>query len=185
MSAIALHNSKTQYGNISAASIGAIQRGLVALDEQGGEKFFGEPALDLDDLLQTDSAGRGMSQYLVADQLINAPMTYATFCCGCFRSCSSVFPKSAIPEKPKLVFFFDEAHLLFNDAPARVDGKIEQVIRLVRSKGVGVYFVTQNPLDVPDIVLGQLGQSRPARVAGVYTRVIRKRSRPPPRHFGK
>src|SRR5690349_20643196 len=148
---------KTQYGNISAASIGAIQRGLVALDEQGGEKFFGEPALDLDDLLQTDSTGRGMVNILVADQLINAPKIYATFLLWLLSELFERLPEVGDPEKPKLVFFFDEAHLLFNDAPAALLEKIEQVVRLIRSKGVGVYFVTQNPLDVPDTVLGQLG----------------------------
>src|SRR6476659_9372644 len=148
---------KTQYGNISAASIGAIQRGLVALDAQGGEKFFGEPALDLDDLLQTDSAGRGMVNILVADQLINAPMTYATFLLRLLSELFERLPEVGDPEKPKLVFFFDEAHLLFTDLPSTLQAKIEQVIRLIRSKGVGVYFVTQNPLDVPEVVLGQLG----------------------------
>lgn len=148
---------KTQYGNISAASIGAIQRGLVALDEQGGEKFFGEPALDLDDLMQTDATGHGMVNILVADQLINAPKIYATFLLWLLSELFERLPEVGDPEKPKLVFFFDEAHLLFSDAPRVLMEKVEQVIRLVRSKGVGVYFVTQNPLDVPDIVLGQLG----------------------------
>ena len=148
---------KTQYGNISAASIGAIQRGLVTLDEQGGEKFFGEPALDLDDFLQSDSAGHGMINILVADQLINAPKIYATFLLWLLSELFERLPEVGDPEKPKLVFFFDEAHLLFDDAPRVLLEKIEQVIRLVRSKGVGVYFVTQNPSDVPDIVLGQLG----------------------------
>ncbi|HEY1235542.1 MAG TPA: helicase HerA-like domain-containing protein [Candidatus Binatia bacterium] len=148
---------KTQYGNISAASIGAIQRGLLALDEQGGEQFFGEPALDLDDLLQTDSKGHGMINVLVADKLINAPKIYATFLLWLLSELFERLPEVGDPEKPKLVFFFDEAHLLFDDAPRVLLEKIEQVIRLVRSKGVGVYFVTQNPLDVPDVVLGQLG----------------------------
>ena len=148
---------KTQYGNISAASIGAIQRALVALDEQGGEKFFGEPALDLDDLLQTDSTGRGTVNILVADQLINAPKIYATFLLWLLSELFERLAEVGDPQKPKLVFFFDEAHLLFNDAPRVLMEKVEQVIRLVRSKGVGVYFVTQNPLDVPDVVLGQLG----------------------------
>ena len=148
---------KTQYGNVSAASIGAIQRGLVALEAEGGEQFFGEPALDLDDLLQTDSAGRGMINILVADKLINAPKIYATFLLWLLSELFERRPEVGDPEKPKLVFFFDEAHLLFNDAPSVLLEKIEQVIRLVRSKGVGVYFVTQNPVDVPDIVLGQLG----------------------------
>jgi DNA helicase HerA-like ATPase len=140
---------KTKYGNVSAASIGAIQRGLLALEEQGGDKFFGEPALDLDDLMQTGSQGRGTINILVADKLINAPKLYATFLLWLL---SELFERL-----PKLVFFFDEAHLLFNDAPAVLLEKIEQVIRLIRSKGVGVYFVTQNPLDVPNVVLGQLG----------------------------
>jgi DNA helicase HerA-like ATPase len=148
---------KTQYGNISAASIGAIQRGLIALDEQGGDKFFGEPALDLDDFVQTDSTGRGMVNILVADHLINAPKIYATFLLWLLSELFERLPEVGDPEKPKLVFFFDEAHLLFSDAPRVLMEKVEQVIRLVRSKGVGVYFVTQNPLDVPDIVLGQLG----------------------------
>jgi len=148
---------KTQYGNISAASIGAIQRGLVTLDEQGGEKFFGEPALDLDDFLQSDSTGHGVINILVADQLINAPKIYATFLLWLLSELFERLPEVGDPEKPKLVFFFDEAHLLFDDAPRVLLEKIEQVIRLVRSKGVGVYFVTQNPSDVPDIVLGQLG----------------------------
>ncbi|HEX7230043.1 MAG TPA: helicase HerA-like domain-containing protein [Candidatus Binatia bacterium] len=148
---------KTQYGNVSAASIGAIQRGLLALDEQGGEQFFGEPALDLDDLLQTDPTGRGTINILVADKLINAPKIYATFLLWLLSELFERLPEVGDPEKPKLVFFFDEAHLLFDDAPRVLLEKIEQVIRLVRSKGVGVYFVTQNPLDVPDVVLGQLG----------------------------
>ena len=148
---------KTQYGNISAASIGAIQRGLVTLDEQGGEKFFGEPALDLDDFLQSDSTGHGVINILVADQLINAAKIYATFLLWLLSELFERLPEVGDPEKPKLVFFFDEAHLLFDDTPRVLLEKIEQVIRLVRSKGVGVYFVTQNPSDVPDIVLGQLG----------------------------
>jgi DNA helicase HerA-like ATPase len=148
---------KTQYGNVSAASIGAIQRGLLALEEQGGDKFFGEPALDLDDMIQTDSEGRGVINILVADKLINAPKLYATFLLWLLSELFERLPEVGDPEKPKLVFFFDEAHLLFNDAPNVLLEKIEQVIRLIRSKGVGVYFVTQNPLDIPDVVLGQLG----------------------------
>jgi DNA helicase HerA-like ATPase len=148
---------KTQYGNVSAASIGAIQRGLLALEEQGGDKFFGEPALDLDDMMQTDSSGRGVVNILVAEKLINAPKLYATFLLWLLAELFERLPEVGDPEKPKLVFFFDEAHLLFNDAPNVLLEKIEQVIRLIRSKGVGVYFVTQNPLDVPDVVLGQLG----------------------------
>ena len=148
---------KTQYGNVSAASVGAIQRGLLVLEEQGGEHFFGEPALDLDDLMQTDSAGRGTINILAADKLINAPKLYSTFLLWLLSELFEGLPEVGDPEKPKLVFFFDEAHLLFSDAPSVLLEKIEQVIRLIRSKGVGVYFVTQNPLDVPDVVLGQLG----------------------------
>src|ERR671923_2661480 len=148
---------KTKYGNVSAASIGAIQRGLLALEQQGGDKFFGEPALDLDDMMQTDGSGRGVINILVADKLINAPKLYATFLLWLLSELFERLPEVGDPEKPKLVFFFDEAHLLFNDAPKVLLEKIEQVIRLIRSKGVGVYFITQNPLDVPDIVLGQLG----------------------------
>jgi DNA helicase HerA-like ATPase len=148
---------KTQYGNVSAASIGAIQRGLLQLEEQGGDKFFGEPALDLDDVMQSDGAGRGVINILAADKLINAPKLYATFLLWLLSELFERLPEVGDPEKPKLAFFFDEAHLLFNDAPDALMEKIEQVIRLIRSKGVGVYFVTQNPLDVPDVVLGQLG----------------------------
>jgi DNA helicase HerA-like ATPase len=148
---------RTQYGNVSAASVGAIQRGLLALEEQGGDKFFGEPALDLEDLMQADSQGRGVINILAADKLINAPKLYATFLLWLLSELFERLPEVGDPEKPKLAFFFDEAHLLFNDAPDVLLEKIEQVIRLIRSKGVGVYFVTQNPLDVPDVVLGQLG----------------------------
>lgn len=148
---------KTQYGNVSAASIGAIQRGLLALEEQGGDQFFGEPALDLDDMMQTDEAGRGVINILVADRLIHAPKLYATFLLWLLSELFERLPEVGDPEKPKMVFFFDEAHLLFDDAPKALLDKIEQVVRLIRSKGVGVYFCTQNPLDVPDTVLGQLG----------------------------
>ena len=148
---------RTQYGNVSAASVGAIQRGLLALEEQGGDKFFGEPALDLEDMMQTDSQGRGVINILTADKLINAPKLYATFLLWLLSELFERLPEVGDPEKPKLVFFFDEAHLLFNDAPDVLLEKIEQVVRLIRSKGVGVYFVTQNPLDVPEVVLGQLG----------------------------
>jgi uncharacterized protein len=148
---------KTQYGNVSAASIGAIQRGLLTLEEQGGDKFFAEPALDLEDLMQTAGDGRGVINILSADKLINAPKLYATFLLWLLSELFERLPEVGDPEKPKLAFFFDEAHLLFNDAPNALLEKIEQVIRLVRSKGVGVYFVTQNPLDVPAVVLGQLG----------------------------
>ncbi|HZR45060.1 MAG TPA: helicase HerA-like domain-containing protein, partial [Candidatus Manganitrophaceae bacterium] len=146
-----------QYGNISAASVGAIQRGLVALQEQGGEKFFGEPALNLDDLMQTDGDGRGIVNILAADRLMQSPKVYATLLLWLLSELFERLPEVGDPEKPKLVFFFDEAHLLFADAPRALEEKIEQLVRLIRSKGVGIYFVTQNPLDIPDAVLGQLG----------------------------
>ena len=147
----------TEYGNISAASIGAIQRGLIGIDEQGGDHFFGEPALNIADLMQTDEKGRGVINVLAADKLMNAPKAYATLLLWLLSELFEELPEVGDPEKPKLVFFFDEAHLLFNDASPALLDKIEQVVRLIRSKGVGVYFVTQNPLDVPDTVLGQLG----------------------------
>jgi uncharacterized protein len=150
----------TQYGNISAASVGAIQRGLLQLEEQGGGAFFGEPMLNLSDFLQTTDAttpGQGVVNILVADQLLNAPKLYATFLLWLLSELFELLPEVGDLEKPKLVFFFDEAHLLFTDAPAALIERIELVVRLVRSKGVGVYFVTQNPLDVPDRVLAQLG----------------------------
>ena len=147
----------TQYGNISAASIGAIQRNLLALESQGADKFFGEPALNLDDFLQTDSSGRGVINILTADKLMQSPKVYATMLLWILSELFEHFPEVGDLPKPKLVFFFDEAHLLFSDIPPALLEKIEQVIRLVRSKGVGVYFVTQNPRDIPDNVLGQLG----------------------------
>ncbi|MGH7899887.1 MAG: helicase HerA-like domain-containing protein [Candidatus Binatia bacterium] len=147
----------TAYGNISAASIGAIQRGLLTLEQQGGERVFGEPALDLDDLMQTGGDGRGVVNILAAEKLVQSPKMYATFLLWLLAELFERLPEVGDPEKPRLVFFFDEAHLLFTDAPRALQEKIEQVVRLVRSKGVGVYFVTQNPLDIPDIVLGQLG----------------------------
>jgi DNA helicase HerA-like ATPase len=147
----------TEYGNVSAASIGAIQRGLVQLETQGGEQFFGEPALNLDDMMQTDAKGRGVINILAADKLMQSPKVYATFLLWLLSELFENLPEVGDQDKPKLVFFFDEAHLLFNDAPDALLNKIEQVVRLVRSKGVGVYFVTQNPLDIPDRVLGQLG----------------------------
>jgi DNA helicase HerA-like ATPase len=148
---------QTQYGNISAASIGAIQRGLVEIQQQGGEKFFGEPALNLDDLMQTDSNGHGVVNILAADKLIRAPRVYATFLLWMLTELFERLPEVGDPEKPKLVFFFDEAHLLFADLPKIIEDKVTQIVRLIRSKGVGVYFVTQNPTDIPDTVLGQLG----------------------------
>jgi len=147
----------TSYGNISAASIGAIQRGLLQLDEQGADHFFGEPMLDIDDILQTDAQGRGVVNILAADRLMQAPRLYGTFLLWMLAEVYERLPEVGDLDKPKLVYFFDEAHLLFNDAPRALLEKIEQVVRLIRSKGVGVYFVTQNPLDVPDTVLGQLG----------------------------
>ncbi|MBN9131848.1 MAG: DUF853 domain-containing protein [Nitrosospira multiformis] len=146
-----------QYGNISAASIGAIQRSLLEIEQQGGDILFGEPMLDIHDLMQVDSKGRGMINILAADKLLNAPKLYSTFLLWILSELFEHLPEIGDPEKPKLVFFFDEAHLLFNDAPRPLLEKIEQVVRLIRSKGVGVYFVTQNPLDVPETVLGQLG----------------------------
>jgi len=146
----------TSYGNISTASIGAIQRGLLALEQQGADKFFGEPALNVADLMQTVS-GRGVVNVLAADKLMQTPRIYATFLLWMLSELFEALPEVGDPDQPKLVFFFDEAHLLFNDAPRALLQKIEQVVRLIRSKGVGVYFVTQNPLDIPDTVLGQLG----------------------------
>ena len=148
---------RTQYGNISAASIGAIQRGLIALEQQGGDKFFGEPALNIDDLLQTDQNGHGVVNILAADKLMQSPQLYATFLLWLLSELFERLPEVGDPEKPKLVFFFDEAHLLFNDLPSALGARIEQVVRLIRSKGIGVYFVTQNPNDVPQVVLSQLG----------------------------
>ncbi|MFC5475925.1 helicase HerA-like C-terminal domain-containing protein [Paraherbaspirillum soli] len=148
---------QTEYGNISAASIGAIQRGLIAIGEQGGDQFFGEPMLNIDDLLQTDGNGKGIVNILAADKLMNAPQLYSVFLLWMLSELFEHLPEVGDLDKPKLVFFFDEAHLLFADAPKPLLQKIEQVVRLIRSKGVGVYFVTQNPLDIPDTVLGQLG----------------------------
>ncbi|EHR72583.1 putative ATPase [Burkholderiales bacterium JOSHI_001] len=146
----------TEYGNISAASVGAIQRGLLQIEEQGGDQFFGEPMLDIGDFMQTVD-GQGVINILTADKLMNAPRLYATFLLWMLSELFESLPEVGDLEKPKLVFFFDEAHLLFKDAPAALVERIELVVRLVRSKGVGVYFVTQNPLDVPDTVLAQLG----------------------------
>jgi DNA helicase HerA-like ATPase len=146
----------TEYGNISAASVGAIQRGLLQIEEQGGDKFFGEPMLDIADFMQTVN-GHGVINVLTADKLMNAPRLYATFLLWMLSELFETLPEVGDLDKPKLVFFFDEAHLLFKDAPAALVERIELVVRLVRSKGVGVYFVTQNPLDVPDTVLAQLG----------------------------
>jgi DNA helicase HerA-like ATPase len=146
-----------EYGNVSKASVGAIQRSLLTLEEQGGENFFGEPALDIKDLMHTDDDGKGIINVLAADKLMMSPKLYATFLLWLLSELFEELPEVGDPDKPKLVFFFDEAHLLFDDAPRALIQKVEQVVRLIRSKGVGVYFVTQNPLDVPDTVLGQLG----------------------------
>ena len=147
----------TQYGNISTASIGAIQRALLEIEQQGGASFFGEPMLDIDDLLQTDGRGRGRVNVLAADELIRSPKLYATFLLWMLSELFEHLPEVGDPDTPTIVFFFDEAHFLFNDAPPALVDTIEQVVRLIRSKGVGVYFVTQSPADIPDIVLGQLG----------------------------
>jgi uncharacterized protein len=148
---------QTRYGNVSAATVGAIQRQLLVLENQGAASFFGEPALDIKDLMRLDRDGRGTINVLAADKLIANPRLYATFLLWMLSELFEALPEIGDPDKPKLVFFFDEAHLLFNDAPKALLDKIEQVVRLIRSKGVGVYFVTQNPLDVPDTVLAQLG----------------------------
>jgi DNA helicase HerA-like ATPase len=147
----------TEYGNISAASIGAIQRGLMQIEAQGGDQFFGEPMLNIDDFMQTDANGHGVINILAADKLMNAPRLYATFLLWLLSELFENLPEVGDLDKPKMVFFFDEAHLLFTDAPKVLLERIELVVRLVRSKGVGVYFVTQNPLDIPDSVLAQLG----------------------------
>lgn len=146
----------TQYGNVSTASVGAIQRGLLQLEQQGGDIFFGEPAVQLGDFMQT-LQGKGVLNLLAADQLINAPKLYSTFLLWLLSELFENLPEAGDLEKPKLVFFFDEAHLLFSDAPDALIDKVEQVVRLIRSKGVGVYFVTQNPADIPEKVLAQLG----------------------------
>jgi uncharacterized protein len=148
---------KTDYGNVSAASIGAIQRGLLELEHQGAERFFGEPMLAIDDLMQTDAKGRGVVNILAAEKLMQSPKLYSTFLLWLLAELFENMPEVGDLEKPKLVFFFDEAHLLFNDAPKALLEKVEQVVRLIRSKGVGVYFCSQNPLDIPETVLGQLG----------------------------
>lgn len=148
---------QVEYGNISSASVGAIQRGLLQLETEGGDLLFGEPALDLDDLMQTDTQGRGVVNILASDRLFNSRRMYATLLLWLLSALYEKLPEVGDLDQPKLVFFFDEAHLLFNDAPPALMQKIEQVVRLIRSKAVGIYFVTQNPIDVPDIILGQLG----------------------------
>ncbi|SDS59452.1 helicase HerA-like domain-containing protein [Bradyrhizobium canariense] len=153
----AIRKAAQGFGNVTRATVGTIQRQLLVLENQGGTKFFGEPALSLKDFMRTDRDGRGMVNILVADKLMQSPRLYATFLLWMLSELFEELPEVGDPPKPKLVFFFDEAHLLFNDAPKALMDKIEQVVRLIRSKGVGVYFVTQNPVDVPDKVLGQLG----------------------------
>jgi len=148
---------RTDYGNLNAMTIGSIQRRLVVIEEQGGDKFFGEPALDIKDLMRTTRDGRGYMNVLAADKLMSSPQLYATFLLWLLSELFEELPEVGDPDKPKLVFFFDEAHLLFTDAPAGLLQKIEQTVKLIRSKGVGVYFVTQNPLDVPESVLAQMG----------------------------
>ena len=147
----------TQYGNISKASVGTIQRQLLAFESQGAAKFFGEPAFEINDFIRCDDTGKGVINVLAADKLMQSPKLYATFLLWLLSELFEALPEVGDPEKPKLVFFFDEAHLLFDDAPQALFDKIEQVVRLIRSKGVGVYFVTQNPIDIPEKVAGQLG----------------------------
>ncbi len=161
-----------QYGNVSTASVGAIQRGLLQIDEQGGDMFFGEPAVKLEDFMQT-VGGKGVLNLLAADQLINAPKLYSTFLLWLLSELFESLPEAGDLEKPKLVFFFDEAHLLFSDAPQALVDKVEQVVRLIRSKGVGVYFVTQNPADIPEKVLAQLG-NRVQHALRAYTPMEQK-----------
>jgi uncharacterized protein len=146
-----------RYGNVSKASVGAIQRQLLTLEDQGGDKFFGEPALDIMDMIQCDDSGRGVVNILAAEKLMSSPKLYATFLLWLLSELFETLPEVGDPDKPKLVFFFDEAHLLFDEAPEALLEKVEQVVRLIRSKGVGVYFVTQNPIDIPDSIAGQLG----------------------------
>jgi len=146
-----------EYGNISSASVGAVQRALLQLEHEGADQLFGEPALNLDDMMQTDSKGHGFINILTSDKLYNSPRVYASLLLWILSELFEQLPEVGDLDKPKLVFFFDEAHLLFNDAPKALMDKIEQVVRLIRSKGVGIYFISQNPLDIPDVVLGQLG----------------------------
>ena len=146
-----------KYGNVARATVGAIQRQLLSFESQGADRFFGEPALEIDDFLKVDDQGRGMINVLAADTLMRSPKLYATFLLWLLAELFETLPEVGDPEKPKLVFFFDEAHLLFDDAPEALEDKVEQVVRLIRSKGVGVYFVTQNPIDIPEKIAGQLG----------------------------
>ncbi len=159
-----------KYGNVSPATVATIQRKLLVLEDQGGDKLFGEPALSLNDLMRTDGSGRGYVNLLAADKLIASPQLYATFLLWLMSELFEELPEVGDPEKPRLVFFFDEAHLLFRDAPKPLLEKVEQVVRLIRSKGVGIYFVTQNPADIPETVLGQLG-NRVEHALRAYTPV--------------
>lgn len=163
----------TEYGNISKASIGAIQRGLLVLEDEGGEAFFGEPALEVSDFMQLADDGRGIINILSSDKLMHSPSVYATFLLWLLSELFEQLPEVGDPDKPKLVFFFDEAHLMFDEAPKALLKKIEQVVRLIRSKGVGVFFVTQNPLDIPNDVLGQLG-NRVQHALRAFTRSDQK-----------
>jgi DNA helicase HerA-like ATPase len=147
----------TKYGNVSKASVGSIQRQLLQMQSQGGDNFFAEPAFDISDFIRTDSQGRGQVNILAADRLMQSPRLYATFLLWLLSELFETLPEVGDPDKPKLVFFFDEAHLLFDEAPPALMDKVEQVVRLVRSKGVGVYFISQNPIDIPEKVAGQLG----------------------------
>jgi DNA helicase HerA-like ATPase len=147
----------TEYGSVSKASIGTIQRGLLTLENEGGDRLFGEPAINLEDMIQVDEKGYGVVNILASRRLINSPKTYATFLLWLMSELFEQMPEVGDPEKPKIAFFFDEAHLLFEDAPKALEDKIEQVVRLIRSKGVGVFFISQNPLDIPEEILGQLG----------------------------
>jgi hypothetical protein len=165
-----------RYGNVSTQSVGAIQRRLLVLENQGGARLFGEPALELSDLMRLDADGRGMVNILAADKLMNAPGLYATFLLWLLSELFEELPEVGDPDKPKLVFFFDEAHLLFDDAPKALVDKVEQVARLIRSKGVGVYFITQNPADVPEDILGQLG-NRVQHALRAFTAKDRKQLR--------
>lgn len=175
---------KTKYGNVAPATVGAIQRQLLVLESQGAESFFGEPALDIADFLRVDRDGRGVINILAADKLMRSPRLYATFLLWLLSELFEQLPEVGDLDKPKLVFFFDEAHLLFDDAPKALLTAIEQVVRLIRSKGVGVYFVTQNPLDVPDSVLGQLG-NRVQHALRAFTRATRRRCARRRKHSGK
>jgi hypothetical protein len=160
MLAYAYDNAKAlsgTYGNVSKPSVGAIQRQLLSFESQGADMFFGEPALEIDDFVSLDGQGRGVINVLAADRLMRSPKLYATFLLWLLAELFESLPEVGDPEKPKLVFFFDEAHLLFDDAPEALEDKVEQVVRLIRSKGVGVYFVTQNPIDIPEKIAGQLG----------------------------